>query len=453
MRIKFTIQHNLFVLVMLSILASCQKYTGLKTNEQFNTITKIEDLAGLLDNVSIMNETQPSTPEIVSDNFFIMPNDWDNLSSMTQKNTYIWDKDVYNDSKENDWFYIYRTVAYTNIVLENLDSFAKTAPREKFNEIKASALFFRAWSFFQALQIWAPAYDPSQAGNLMGIPLKTTSDFNVVNERSTLDKSYQLIIDNLQEAVQYLPEKVSYKTRPSKAAGYGLLSRIYLARQDYSQAGRYADLCLKLTSALLDFNDLNIASNAPVPKFNTEVIFHTTAASAIILNSPRGKVDTLLYTLYNENDLRKHLFFRPLSGYYTFKGSYDGSGRLFTGLATDEILLTKAEVLARSGKAEECVAVLNTLLEKRYRTGHFNPIKVPKDGKVLPIVLLERRKELLFRHLRWMDLKRLNREASTATKLSRNLNGQLLVLTPNENRYTFQIPKFIIQNSDIRQNP
>lgn len=447
--------HNcrlILYVLLVGIFASCKKYTEIKPDETFFTINSLSDVKSLLDNTSIMNTSQPSTPEIASDNFFILSKDWSNLSSLTQKNSYIWDKDVYSDSKNNDWFYIYRTVSYSNVVLDNIDRFSSSATSEEINSIRAAALFYRSWSLFQAITIWTAPYDSSKSNKLLGVPLRTSTDFNEVNRRSTLEESYQFIIKDLQEAVKYLPKYVDYKTRPSKAAAYGLLSRIFLAQNAYERAGAYADSCLQTNSKLIDYNDLSVSSNAPIPKFNEEVIFHTTAVRALILNNPRGKIDTLLYSSFNTNDLRKELFFKPTSGYQSFKGSYDGSATLFTGLAIDEMYLTKAEALARTGFADEGIELLNTLLKKRYLSNTFTPITVSDNEEALNVILQERRKELVYRHIRWMDLRRLNSERAHATTIKRLLN-QSFELPPNDNRYAFPIPEFIVKNSEIIQNP
>lgn len=431
--------------------ASCKKYIEMKTNETYHTINSLSDLQGLLDNTGIMNTAQSNTHEIASDNVFVLAADWTNLASLTHKNSYIWDKDVYNESKNNDWFYLYRTIFYANTVLDNIDRF--TASNGEVDVIKASAVFYRAWSLFQAIQIWTAPYDVSRSEQLPGVPLRTNSDFNTVSSRATLEESFRFIMTDLKNALQHLPENVSYKTRPSKAAAYGLLARIHLVRNEFEKAGNYADSALQLNNELLDFNTLSLSSNTPIPRFNQEVIFHATSVNALILNNPRGKVDTALYASYNINDLRRRAYFRAASGYHTFKGTYDGSTALFSGLATDEMYLTKAEALARTGYTTEAIDLLNQLLEKRYITGNFVPHVVANNEEAVALILTERRKELLFRHTRWMDLRRLNFEAPHATTVKRIIGGQTYTLAPGDNKYAFQIPEFIVQNSRVIQNP
>ena len=69
----------------------------------------------------------------------------------------------------------------------------------------------------------------------------------------------------------------------------------------------------------------------------------------------------------------------------------------------------------------------------------------------LQVVLDERRKELVMRGLRWMDLKRLNAQGANIV-VSRGFNGQTVSLLPNDPRYALPIPEDIIQLSGIPQN-
>ena len=136
-----------------------------------------------------------------------------------------------------------------------------------------------------------------------------------------------------------------------------------------------------------------------------------------------------------------------------FKNSYTGDYRLFSGLATDELLLIKAECLARDNQPEQALLVLNNLLETRWKAGKYIPYVESDPQKVLGIILLERRKELVFRAQRWSDLRRLNKEPDQAVTLSRTVDNNTYTLPPNDVRYTFLIPQAEIQLSGIEQNP
>jgi len=166
----------------------------------------------------------------------------------------------------------------------------------------------------------------------------------------------------------------------------------------------------------------------------------------------KGKIDSLLYQSYSDSDLRKTIFFKKNTGFYTFKGSYEGSNTMFSGLATDEVMLMRAECLARSGNAGAAIDVLNSLLITRWKSNYFVPLTAIDAKDALAKILLERRKELLRRGFRWMDIKRLNKEGENIV-MSRVVAGQTYTITANSLRYTFPIPDDIILLTGMQQNP
>jgi len=223
--------------------------------------------------------------------------------------------------------------------------------------------------------------------------------------------------------------------------------------QAYDKAGLYADSCLQLRNILTDFNNLNPTANYPIAKFSTEVIEDSQLITEAPINNTRARIDTSLYGSYAPNDLRKSIFFRAsTNSSHVFKGSYEGAVTLFAGIATDEMYLIRAECFARAGNTTAAMADLNTLLLKRFLAGSFIPYSASGSNDALTQILAERRKELLMRGLRWLDLKRLNREGANIT-VTRNVNGQSFMLTPNDLRYALPIPDDIIQLTGMQQNP
>ncbi|WP_286834445.1 RagB/SusD family nutrient uptake outer membrane protein [Sphingobacterium sp. UBA7038] len=172
------------------------------------------------------------------------------------------------------------------------------------------------------------------------------------------------------------------------------------------------------------------------------------------MSNTRAKVDSILYGLYHSDDLRKVAFFKSNNnGTYGFKGSYEGSASLFDGITTAEILLIRSECYARSGKVELALSDLNHLMLNRWNNRKtFIPVETDSQKKALEIILLERRKELLMRGLRWMDIKRLNKEGAGIT-LQRKLNGQTYTLHPGDQRFALPIPEDIIALTGMPQNP
>ena len=95
---------------------------------------------------------------------------------------------------------------------------------------------------------------------------------------------------------------------------------------------------------------------------------------------------------------------------------------------------------------------LNKLMIRRWTNGSFIPFTATTPKDALNKVLTERRKELVFRRLRWMDIKRLNKEGANI-KLRRNINDRQYSLAPNNLRFALPIPEEVILISGMAQNP
>ncbi len=216
----------------------------------------------------------------------------------------------------------------------------------------------------------------------------------------------------------------------------------------YDSAYKYAALGLSLKSDLLDYKTINTASNQPFPAFTKEIIFYSEMFPVVSVVG-LGLIDTLLYSSYDTQDLRKAAFFRPRNGYYAFKGTY-AIGGFFTGIATDELYLIRSECNARMGNEESALSDLNGLLKNRYQAP-YTPLTV-SGAALLQAILRERRKELLRRGLRWMDIKRLNAEGANID-LMRILNGKTYTLKANDNYFALPLPTDIVEVSGIEQNP
>jgi hypothetical protein len=151
------------------------------------------------------------------------------------------------------------------------------------------------------------------------------------------------------------------------------------------------------------------------------------------------------------NDLRRTLFFLANPGRINFKGSYTGAIFAFTGLATDETYLIRAECRARGEDITGAMADLNTLLLQRWKTGTFVPFTASTQEQALNTILFERRKEMPCRGVRWTDIRRLNLENANI-KPQRNLNNQDFELPVNSPLYALPIPPDAFVMGQYEQN-
>ncbi|MES2828280.1 MAG: RagB/SusD family nutrient uptake outer membrane protein [Bacteroidota bacterium] len=437
-------------------LSSCSdSWLDAKPNKSLVVPESISDFQALLDNVSqTFNFFQASgLAEISSGDFFITNASYLTLFTTQEKSAYTWapTPGFYNAENSSDWENSYKRILNSNVVLEGI---AKINPGKdqqvEWNRVKGSALFFRAVDFYGLTQEYCTAYNPKTAANQMGVPLRLEYNVNIKLKRASLEQTYSQLIGDLKASSALLDTRPLIKTRPSKQAAFAMLARVYLSMEDYPLAGIYADSAMLIQSDLIDYSNLNIIAAYPIVKFNTEVIFHNTFTYGIFTPA-RLLVDPSLYSSYAANDYRRTIFFKAATGGVTYKGNYTGDRTFFGGLATDELYLIRAEVNARKGAVKAAVADLNTLLKKRFQN-NFLEVTENNAESVLALVLAERRKELLFRGLRWSDLRRLNRDPRFAVTLSRTLNNVTYTLLPNDKRYVFPLDDQEITLTGITQN-
>lgn len=447
------IKYSLLLCAVIISSQACKKFLDEKTDQKLVVPGTLKDAQALLDNHDEVSSAHGYFPNISDDNIYLKDTYFNGLNE-NLRTAITWEAPVNTD---NVWSKFYRTVLLSNVVLETLSKNEKTIQNENaWNNIKGSAHFFRAWAFFQLLQYYAAPYDAATAATTPGIPLRLSSNANVVSTRPGLADCWEQVITDYKTAVIYLPVVSAYPTRPNRAAGFEGLALAYLHTDNFVNAALNADSSLQLNSQLLDYNSLSAAAVNPFAQFNKEVNFNAYAVGTAIVGLNNHFIDSTLLNSYNTNDLRKTLFFKS-NGTNTmgFRGSYQGNTTLtghFCGLTTAEAFLIRSEANARIGLKDSAMADLNRLLKSRWRNNFFVPLSAASNEVALKIILDERRKEMVMRGSRWFDLRRLNREPAHAVILKRKLNGINYELQPGSKRYTFYIPDAVIEMSGMEQN-
>lgn len=461
------INRKLLLFLSISVLSfsalSCKKqddWLNVKNKKSSVTPQTLSDFQAVLDNAQVMNFSCPVIGELSADNVYFTDASISALAA-PDRNAYLWQKDIFQGTASGDWNYPYQEIEYANIVLDGLAAIGQPEPgNANASGIKGAALFFRAFAYYNLSQLFCSAYHPNSAGSDPGLPLRLTSDVNEKSKRATVRVVFEQMISDLNSAEQLLPQTPLYKTRPSAVAAQFLQAKVYLAMQNYPMALKYADLVMAAGFHLIDFKSLNVTASQPFPSFaagNPEVVFYASATgnSAVWPLSSTGRVDPALFATYQSSDLRKTAFYSldSKSGFYRFKGSYEGSDFYnFSGLAVNEALLIRSEARNRTGDIAGALDDLNALLKSR-SDNTFEPLDIKDGSQLLAAILLERRKELPFTaNIRWEDLRRINQQPATAVTITRSYAGNTYQLLPNSPLYTFPIPQNEIDASGIVQN-
>jgi starch-binding outer membrane protein, SusD/RagB family len=447
---NYSIQYYLLLGLVMLCLQSCNKFLETKPDTKLAIPNTFEDCQALLDGYGTVNMSYPYVGELCTDDFSLTSEYWAGLEVYEDRMLYIWDDKI--TPPQSQWAGPYQTVYIANQVLSILETLPEGARRQ---QMEGAAYFYRAYALFALVELFAPIplKDGSNAG-VMALPYRRSPNIEEKVERVALGDFFALLIADLENARKLLPRTAGLPSRPNSTAAAALLSRIYLYMQDYDKALDFATAALEQQSSLIDYNTLPQYEESPFKQFNSEVIFQAIATGSFTFYYTIWKVSPQFYASYSDNDLRKQLFFMDNGDdTFSFKGNYDGelNQAPFCGLAVDELVLIKAECLARLNHMEEAKETINTLGEKRYIKGTYQPaVALDPDG-LLRLILEERRKELVMRQRRWSDLKRLNLDPKTATTMSRTIDGKNYELKPNAGFYTMLIPQQILNNSTLTQ--
>lgn len=434
---------------------ACRKYLTTPANRSMMTPISAADFQAMLDNQVMTENVTPGLGPMGTDDYALVP-PVPNQPDIVSWNAYSWNPNIFDGSSSKSWDNSYHAILVCNEVLEGLG----TATDSLSQVVRGSALFYRAFYYYDLEETFGQPYRPGYAMTDAGVILRLDPDPGQQAGRATVATVYGQILQDLRQAVPLLPADVPWtkRNRPSRPAALALLAKVYLTCQNYIQARAYADSCLGLYGVLAKYDTVKSAMPRPFSAAgNQEVLFQCSSVYYQGQALPAAVVDSALYASYDSNDLRRVIFFRTTTtGAIYFKGHYTGTASyIFSGLATDEIYLIRAECQARIGTVDQAMQDLDTLLIHRWRDSTFRPYTASTSAQALTLVLMEKRKETLFREGRWADLRRLNQSPATADTLRRLLSpgAQPLLLLPGDPRYTYPIPANEIQQSGILQNP
>lgn len=428
-------------------LQSCDSYLDVKPRSNLVAPETLDDMEQLLDYGGLFN-AYTELLELQADDFYFSQDYWNSMYDQVNKKAYVWADDIYGTNESHQaWSDQYVKIFYANAVLDGLEKITRTtANATRYDQIKGSALFVKAETVYLLAQLFAKVYYKQTADTDLGIPIPMTADVNEKLTRPSNQFTFNFITNSLLEAEKLLSPVADF-SRPSKPAANALLARIYLYMGDYDKSLLHSNLTLN------QFNELIFLDDMAKRNFKQTLLCRfISPANEIYNTSSTTYIDTVLLDSYSMMDLRKTLYFQSVDGFiFLKKDMYGLSFSCFSGLDSDEQYLIRAECNARIGEIDLALADLNHLLETRFVNGKYIPYSSSEKEEVLQWVLEERRKELVFRGLRWSDLKRLNRNGENIEP-TRILGNRKYTLTPNSPQWILPIPLNEITISKITQN-
>ncbi len=426
--------------ISLPAMTACTKgFLDEKPRSELVVPASLDDYERLLNN-QLFHYTY-EMPELLADDYYLERDYWQGRPEII-RNAHTWSTDPYGATTGiDDWARNYTKILYANVVLEGLSAAALSGIEpHKASRLKGEALFQRGYALFQLAGLFSGAYG-DVPGQDDAIPVPMSSDVYARGWEMDATGVYERIVADLRAGFGMLPAHRD-PFRPTAAAAAALLCRVYLGMGDFAEAKSWGLATLGLHDALVDYNDVTVNSRG----IHHGTIYLSFINSGInnlfVYNSTNVLVSPVLYGLYGEGDLRKTLLYRANSNGKPFRGpNYFVSTAYpyFTGLSTEEAMLGVAECLAREGDAGGAARHLNRLLMHRYAPESFEEVGFSDGEEALRAVLIERRKELAFRGLRWGDLRRFN-GTGEGRALTRVLGEETFVLRPGDRGWIMPIP-------------
>src|SRR6187402_873288 len=183
-------------------LTACKKDTWLdaKPNKALVVPTSIADYQALLDNTRTMNTQMPGLSLVGDGDFYVTNDVYNALSSPQEKGAYLWlpTENFYGGQRATDWTTAYQRILQTNVVLDGAKILnGSNSNKSSLNNIVGSALFFRSFDFYNLSQEYCKPYNTATSDNDLGLPLRTTANVNLQISRSSLEQTYNQIINDL----------------------------------------------------------------------------------------------------------------------------------------------------------------------------------------------------------------------------------------------------------------
>src|SRR5690606_3908808 len=116
------------------------------------------------------------------------------------------------------------------------------------------------------------------------------------------------------------------------------------------------------------------------------------------------------------------------------------------GLTTVEVYLTKAESLARRGKVDEGMEVLNAVRKTRILADKYEDLRTSDPVQAIKWIQRTKQNELIFSIVPFADARRLNQEEIYRSTMTKTEEGTIYSLTPDSHLWIMPIPFGAIKN-------
>lgn len=351
---------------------------------------------------------------------------------------------------EFGWSYYYQNIYYANAIISKKGEITEGSEAD-INQLVGEAYLMRGYMHFLLVNLYGQPYTKEGAPSSKAIPIKLSTDLEEMPTRNTVEEVYASIISDIENARKLINKKeweTGFNYRFNTLSIDAFESRVRLYKGEWQAAYDAAERVLTQKSTLANYNE---DTDFTMPNLYTSVESITAYENVYSRNAINASLATPAFVnMFNEADLRSERYFGDIDtnndGNYKIIKTSEKTDYKCT-FRTSEFYLNSAEAAAQLGKLSEARGRLLELMEKRYTPSGYNlkkdEINAMNKDKLITEILNERARELAFEGHRWFDLRR-----TTRPELKKTIDGQTLILSQNDERYTLSIPQ-----SAISANP
>ena len=350
-------------------------------------------------------------------------------------NTYKWldHRNASSNMVRYNYGFYYVFVGNANEIIANIDNAVGSERDKKF--IKGQAHAYRAWAYYQMIQLFGKRYVKGGDNSSLGLPLILEKTVGAV-ARNTVEAVYTQINKDLDEAISLFGAATE---RPNKShlninVAKGIKARVALTQQNYDIAASFAKEARAgynymtgdqyITSFVGLSNPewiwgIEHRDDQPTYFYSFYAYIGNFSSTAVRVN-PKA-INSLLYDKIADTDIRKKLWdptakeegfpvatggsrYPYMTRKFTLPNPGSSNGDLMF-MRSAEMALIEAEALARLGREAEAKQVLYDFVKTRDQA---YVLSSNTGANLIEEILTHRRVELWGEGFRFYDLKRLN---------------------------------------------
>lgn len=441
---------------------ACNEYLSKNPNEGADQVlNQASQIEGMLNNGDLLLQSYAKQEMCNNDDWGWTTDIYDYMYGYFDAgvvNAMTWDITGTANTTYGDelWDKEYEKIFTANLIINEIDEVTDATAEQRANFL-AQAHFIRALANWHLATVYCQPY-AAETLNTLGLPLKRTTSYEESLVRATLKETYDFIEEDLLEALNTTRNDIESRIHVSKPAVSAMLARFYLFTMDYDQANKYADEALKSDIAHLqdynaltriertintggdDYDDWDYTSDdsddsgddtgttlyfselygmageeyMDYCEFYYPLMYQMSLVETVIPSQ------SLIDSYDADNDLRFEHFFvkrglweEGIIGYSDedirycmFNHPYGYNVMMPCAPTVAEVILIKAEAMARLGQYSQAMTVLNQLREKRMRIGSDYSLTAADQTEAIREILNERHREMPFMG-RWQDVRRL----------------------------------------------